>query len=254
MEPHDNPDEVYSRYLPKWRRMVVKGETVTTDQAKEIIRRTDKFFVHGGGNNHKYNKWVSNSLGMFYSSYSLSFLTEEESKEKGFFRKEFDGMEAFKERWGYINSEYIRNSWISCGSLFGANGWCSPSGKISYNLNVGKWPSVGSIIKEWETVGKAFPFLSLQVTLVNDEIEIGHKVASLSLENGVVTVLSDDFSIEGVGYPFPIKMGFILSRDETSMPDEWIEEWGVMARPMVHDIRKEMGLSTSYESEKMANP
>lgn len=47
----------------KWRQMIVTGTPVTVDQAKEIIRRTDRFIYRGdGGNNHEYNKIVCEML------------------------------------------------------------------------------------------------------------------------------------------------------------------------------------------------
>ncbi len=33
-----------NRNLPKWPQMLVTGDSLTIEQAKEIIRRTDRFF------------------------------------------------------------------------------------------------------------------------------------------------------------------------------------------------------------------
>ena len=52
------------RELPKWPRHLVTGKPLTVEQAKEVIRRTDTFFGGWGGNNHDYNRWVRDAVGM----------------------------------------------------------------------------------------------------------------------------------------------------------------------------------------------
>ena len=52
------------RYLPKWPLMYTTGKPVTQEQAKEIIRRTDTFFIGYSGNNRAYNQRVRRLLGM----------------------------------------------------------------------------------------------------------------------------------------------------------------------------------------------
>jgi hypothetical protein len=84
--------------LTKWPQMIVWGDPVTIDQAKNIILRTDSFITsmsnYSGGNNHNWNKRIKSILGtdMFY-------------KLDNWFEYE----NILRERIGYINLEYYYN-------------------------------------------------------------------------------------------------------------------------------------------------
>ena len=47
-------EELMSAGLPKWPQMLVTGTTLPAEQALEIIRRTDHFFLGYSGNDHDF--------------------------------------------------------------------------------------------------------------------------------------------------------------------------------------------------------
>lgn len=60
--------ELLNLGLPKWPQMIVTGQSVTVDQAKNIILRTDSFLTDpykwSGGNNHKFNTKYREMAGL----------------------------------------------------------------------------------------------------------------------------------------------------------------------------------------------
>src|ERR1700744_2685877 len=131
------------RALPKWPRMKVTGRPVTVEQAKEIIRRTDHFFIWFQGNDREHIAWVCKQLGIPLLP-EFPF-TNDESVLADFRRESFAvhrQLDAWRERWAYVHTEYVTNEWISTTFVDGPHGWCHPDGSIGFADYVGKWPSV----------------------------------------------------------------------------------------------------------------
>jgi len=193
-----------NRSLPKWPQMVVTGKKLSLEQALEIIRRTDSFFSYQSGNNHAFIKDAQIVLGMPIKkeSYDKEFKNRDGSPNYDSYRKYYDQYseesDNWKERWECIETEYVKNDWISSSFVFGPHGWCNPDGTISYNDNVGKWPSIQEIYDEWTLLAKEFPFLYVGVTLMSGESseEDTYPVVSMKIENGIVTLV--DPKIENV--------------------------------------------------------
>jgi hypothetical protein len=186
--------EVLNRYLPKWPQMIVVGQPVTPEQALEVIRRTDTFFTHGyGGNDHRFDNMAKEIVGMPNTDLWREPAYKEMSQEtqNRIWRERWDSLEAWRAKWGIIETEYVHNSWISCAYVGGPHGWCHPDGKIYYTDNVGKWPSVEAIRNDWKKIAQAFPFLDLRVALMNGEsCELGTcAVAGFRVKSGRVRVL-----------------------------------------------------------------
>lgn len=155
--------------LPKWPQMVVTGTKITKEQALEIIRRTDQFLGFPMGNDRAFSEKVKKTLKI-PEGYS------EQAK--------------WLEDWGYIWTEYVVNDWICSDFIDGAYGWCHPDGTIGYAYNIGKWPSVSEVLKEWETLAAAFPFLEVEATLMSAEYgEVGFPVVSFLIRNGSVELV-----------------------------------------------------------------
>jgi hypothetical protein len=180
-----NKKDLLNRNLPKWPQMHVTGKPVTIEQAKEIIRRTDIFFQNGGGfcggNNHEYTRRIISSLGMtpFYLDIKSGNWSQFSSEGK-----------RFKDEWGYIDTNYVFNKWVSSDYIEGPCGWCHPDGTIGFIDNIGKWPKCEEVLKDWETLAKEFTFLNLGITLMNDEHceENIQPIISFVVENGKVYV------------------------------------------------------------------
>lgn len=229
--------ELLQRGLPKWPQMYTTGKPVTSEQAMEIIRRTDTFFIWGGGNNHEYNRWVRQTLGMppdtFDRDWSKTPTELARAQAQAWYAK-------LHGPWGYLRPSYVHNSWMSSSFIGGPYGWCHPDGHIGYIDNVGKWPSVEDIVKDWEMLASAFPFLEVAATLYNGE----------SCEEGtapVVTILVSDAKVQLVepdpkhhaGHPEASRRNdstgsavdefmssWPIDRREQGIPDEWVVGWG----------------------------
>jgi hypothetical protein len=156
-------DDLIDVGLPKWPQMLVTGKKVTVDQAKDIIFRTDLFFVdeckYSGGNCTEFND--------AYREAALLNALRDKYDNKWSILSPL--LQQLREYVSHIELEYTGNRYGSSAFVYGAHGWCQPDGTISFNFNVGKWPSTESIYNEWQSIASAFPYLDLHVTLMNDE-------------------------------------------------------------------------------------
>jgi len=203
----DNTDLI-NRYLPKWPQMIVSGVSVTPEQAKEIIRRTDNFFTSGyGGNDHEYDFGVKILLGMPVYQRNDGYCRNRETARKYGIdlpvqpEKYMEVIEAeikWREEWGCLHTNYVRNAWVSSSFIFGPHGWCHPDGQIGYIDNVGKWPSVEEILEDWKLLAAAFPFLDIAVTLMDgEESENGkNPVVGIRVENGEAVLVEPEVTTE----------------------------------------------------------
>ena len=195
----DNLDMRYMG-LPKWPQMIVRGQPVTLDQAKEIIRRTDRAFTsHLSGNDHKTVRNIAQRLGLPASMYSAYDGQPVDEKAE----RDWQAAEEFRALWGTISTEYVTNNWVSSSFIYGPHGWCHPDGTISYDHNVGKWPDLDDIIKDWDTLATAFPFLDVTITLMNGESceDSTRPVVTLKVKDGNVTVCPPEPAPDPVATP-----------------------------------------------------
>jgi hypothetical protein len=169
-------NELMNRGLPKWPQMIVTGKQISEDLALEIIRRTDRFFIYQGGNNHDFIEKAKVALRMPLSND---------------FREQWDLERQYRKKWGYIETEYVTNEWISCSWIGGTHGWCHPNGIIEFYDNVGKWPSIQEVYDDWVKIAAAFPFLDIGVTLMSGEAseEETNPVVSMRISNGIVELI-----------------------------------------------------------------
>jgi len=232
--------------LPKWPQMIVRGQPVTLDQAKEIIRRTDRSFTsHLSGNDHKTVRNIAQRLGLPASMYSAY---DGQAVDKAA-ERDWRAGEAFRELWGTINTEYVHNNWVSSSFIYGPHGWCHPDGTISYDHNVGKRPDIDAIIKDWDALATAFPFLDVTITVMNGEsCEDGTRpVVTLKVKDGNVTVCPPEPAPDPVMTPQEqtALMMEVLSNNvgrECGIPMEWIDEWGAMHWDKVRALQAAQGV------------
>jgi len=173
-------DEALDIQLPKWPALVVIGKDVTKEQADEIIIRTDGLAF--SSNDREFipqflfaMKYVTEEerdilFGQHMTSMYL-YVNENDSdilkalKEK--VEKKIDrlGKQLNSLRLGYLENQRILSAWVG-----GPHGWCDWTGRIfSNNYNIGKWPSIEEVLKDWEKIAHAFPFLDLKCQLHNGE-------------------------------------------------------------------------------------
>lgn len=234
----------------KWPQMIVTGTPVTMEQAKDIIRRTDDFFVdfskYAGGNNHNWNEWAGSVLHKHHFDNSGS---KWKTKQQELYKAE----EEFKTHWGHVYTEYVNNTWASCAFIGGPHGWCHPDGRMVFTDNVGKWPSFEEVVDDWKKLLEAFPYINVGVTLFNGEsseqqaepicsLKVGDNKIEYTMNHNRVHVDGklarhvfgeDDYvSIAGSLFTNPLR--------EQGLPDIWIEDFGEMAK----EIYMKMGLFT----------
>ncbi|MGL6228576.1 MAG: hypothetical protein ACRC3J_05105 [Culicoidibacterales bacterium] len=167
--------------LPKWPQMIVTGVDVTKEQAREIILRTDSFLTNAcewcGGNNHEFNQQYRSLVGLTGLDYKDN--------------------EPIMKALNVIDCNYVYNRWASSSFIYGPAGWCSQEGKIAFFHNVGKWPTVEEVLDDWILISAAFPFLDLNVTLMNGEScdETKTPLVNIRVVNGTAELMQPDLSV-----------------------------------------------------------
>lgn len=221
--------------LPKWPQMLVTGNPVTIDQAKDIIFATDRFLVdpyeHSGGNNREFNANYRKLAG-------LDTLAVKEPW--GYNAVDWHKADRVRKVLGVITNEYVTNDWASSCFIGGPHGWCHPDGKIEYKDNVGKWPSIQDVYHEWEEIAQKFPFLDLTVTLMGGESceEETSAVINFRVIDGKVTIEPPDSSMHDV--QISEYWGYGLS--EQGLPNSWIHEFAFRVKSAVDFVNVNGGV------------
>jgi hypothetical protein len=140
--------------LPKWPAFVVHGEPVTREQAMEVLIRTDSWMV--STNDRGWKRMVFDVAGI--------------KIDPKWGDADYRDMERFREEMGVLSLEYLSNKQIASCYIGGPHGWCDWRGRIGCSgYNIGKWPSVQDVAREWADIAQAFPFLRLWSQLYSDE-------------------------------------------------------------------------------------
>lgn len=167
--------------LVKWPAIKITGTPITKEQAIDIIRRTDSFFNYlPFGNNHRYVEEMMDTLN--FPKYNYKVTNDS---------KYFEKVNKYQEKIKWINLEFLSNDWLSCCGFYGANGWCHPDGKIGLMKNIGKYPTVEEVYDELTAIAKNFPYLELECTLMNGEVDSYTKpMISFLVRQGKVIMLN----------------------------------------------------------------
>lgn len=214
--------------LPKWPQMVVSGVPVTSEQAKEIIFRTDPFLSntshYSGGNDREFGKWYRETAGL--SKYTTDKIED--------LHAEWRFREAVRKHFGCVETEYVRSDWASCSYIGGPHGWCSPTGEIFYRDNIGKWPTVHDVLVDWTKIAEQFPFVDLHVTLMDNECfsedRVPNPVVNIRVVNGKAELQEPDVSVHESTRPRRTIDDMIVSlslgtRREIGLPMEWYQQF-----------------------------
>lgn len=207
--------------LPKWPALLVKGKDVTKKQAAEIIIRTDRSIPNFeyAGNDRDHAKNLSALFGIPEEfddgvKYPQEPTKAQKEKRTEEMRTRWASMERLEEKIGKLNLEYLQNSWIVSSYIGGPHGWCDWDGNVgNCATNIGKWPSVEAVTKDWTLIAEAFPFLDLECQLCNHEAgypvenQVNGPVVKFVVKKGTVTVLPQD----------PSKDTYIVAPRETGI-------------------------------------
>jgi len=233
-------EELLARGLPKWPQMLVTGNTVTIQQAKEIIRRTDSFFGwFGGGNDRAFTRKIKQALRIPLTRFDHD--SDPGAPKEGELDGYMQAVDRWCKIWEWVDTEYVHNSWIQCAYIYGPHGWCHPDGTIGYTDNVGKWPSCEAVFADWKKLAAAFPFIDIGVTLFDNEH--GHEgtispVVSFRVQDGKADTADpaalnvhashppaekrDEHAMKLAVYDLVSKPA---AERETAIPWAWILEW-----------------------------
>jgi|688.fasta_scaffold00172_182 hypothetical protein len=217
-------DIAYNKYmdksLPKWPQLLVVGKSITQEQAKDIIFRTDSFFTdtycYAGGNDQSFNKWYRETANISTDDWNLSDYLREKIK--------------------FLSLRYLSNNYGSCSFIFGPNGWCNPSGNIYYSHNIGKWPEVSEVYDDWVQIAEAFPFLQIEATLFDGEEceSYTSPICTFIIENGTVTLGAPQTNITDEKFTRD-KPKVNAIGGEKGLPRSWYVDYANIIKSLVDD-------------------
>lgn len=234
MDTQGNTPDLLNIGLPKWPAMIVRGQPVTVDQAKEIIRRTDSSFCTGlFGNDREFNRWLAKTIGLPQGA-----LWESTTGDIKDYIGDLERFGAWRKLWGCVEDlEYVHNNWIACSFIGGPHGWCHPDGVIEYHDNIGKWPSVQDVLRDWTAIAQAFPFIELTATLMDRECceDGGVPLVTIRVKSGTADLCPPEPTV-AVRCEFDLaRLGVLLSDRrgrEFGLPLEWVDEWAALNREL----------------------
>lgn len=176
-------DSIRTVNLPKWPALIVVGKKVTTEQAAEILIRTDAHLPNF--------KYASNDPRHEENLNALFGIREEADLTTEYLRERWSRIENLRERLGILELGYLTNNQIISAYIGGPHGWCNWNGDIFTNsYNIGKWPSIKEVVTDWSIIASAFPFLDLKSQLFSGETcEPGDPVVEFSIHAGNVDVM-----------------------------------------------------------------
>lgn len=221
-------EEAFQHELPKWTRIVMLGDDVSVETAKEIIFRTDEFLVDAygsmGGNNNEFTQDYLDESGLssLYKDGKVDYLANE----------------AVKEALGFIPLAHFHNYWASCNFVAGPNGFCTPEGKICFAGHMDKHPSVEELCNDLEPLTKAFPELKMNVEIYSKEDGIEFLMGFI-VNNGEVVITKEsvdlinkvDISLFDTGGIY--RKNLNVEHSEFGLPVEWYEEFASRVKEAV---------------------
>lgn len=141
----------------KWPRLIVTGQPVTPEQADDILIRTaDLHYLDC--NDEEWNRTVG----------SIVFGDEDALHQRGI--AWFKEVRERAQELHVLSLEYLTTYRISSAWIGGPRGWCDWDGRIGCaSYNIGKWPGLDEVGREWSEIAAAFPYLDLTAQLVSDE-------------------------------------------------------------------------------------
>lgn len=154
-------------HLVKWPRLLVHGESVTPEQANEIIIRTTSLW-YVGTNDHEWKAEVEQIMGL-PPEFRHGFYKKPVEERVELIREQNAKLKARERALGTVSLTYLDNHRIASNYIGGPHGWCDWNGTIgAATYNIGKWPTGPEVHSDLESITAAFPFLRMTVQLVND--------------------------------------------------------------------------------------
>ncbi|WTW95451.1 hypothetical protein OG216_19610 [Streptomycetaceae bacterium NBC_01309] len=149
--------------LTKWPRLLVTGSSVTPQQTEEILIRTANLLLLDGND----KAWTQT----VYGALRLAPAPNGNATTKS--------IRATAEDLGVLPLRLLYTSRIASTWIGGPHGWCNWDGTIGCaNYNIGEWPARETVLRDWELIADAFPYLDLTAQLLADEGQDGAPVVA----------------------------------------------------------------------------
>lgn len=236
MAQKDFLNKVFDIALPRWPQLIITGKSVTIEQAKEIIFRTDPFVTCSdgcmGGNDRKFNEAYIKAAG--FDKLENTLIDKDGNERKIF---DYPKYEAFLDKVEFIDLQYVYNRFASSAFIYGPAGFCHPDGRIHFTHNVGKSPNVEDVFDDFVKLAKAFPFLDMKAALYSDEECVGFDegkkfIVGFIIKNGSVEITLENLNLE---------------KNITFMSED--EEDAIFNKIMSGDYSAERGLPKEWYSD-----
>lgn len=165
--------------LPKHPLIAIVGRPVSEDAAREIIRRTDAFFVkqerrsgHVSYASDGSIRWTPpHAEGCQKCRDDLVWARRVEEAAKmpdrrsRRLRQNEDVLAAWRQANGVFECLEFTNSWISAASVPG--GWCPPDGSMQSVMAGFRWPRGDVLQSDAERIAKQFPSIQFTATVLD---------------------------------------------------------------------------------------
>lgn len=169
----------------------ITGESISKEQAFEIIRRTDLFFFQPERSTESMN--LKKDLDMPMNSDDLFYIAEHRLDKIRLFydRNEYKkAIDVWADKWGCLNINHFHNDIISSSAPIC---WCHPNGEIYFNgyfyINVTNF--IESVYNDWKIIANEFKFLNLRVLC----FRLGYEDLILQINNGNVSIINEKILI-----------------------------------------------------------
>lgn len=269
-------ETAYALALPKWPQLYITGADVSVQEAKAIIFKNETFLSSlgsGGGNNREWNQWAVSLMGLTavtarHDGGEVDW--EDGARSQALLRLGW----AIRDKWRQeraVRTSYIHIDRASSSFIGGPHGWCSPEGKIYYDDNVGKWPSVAEVHNDLDVIAKAFPFVKMTATLFDGEscTDGRRPVVTFQVADGGVTVADyecgdtaqlslhtiqeDTGPGSGMARTQAMVSNF-MTRSEQGLPNSWIIDFAQGVRAWLPGAVEEILREWESADAKLVEP
>ena len=255
--------DILDRDLPKWPHMILKGNKITSEQAKDIIFKCDNWFTE---TTLPHSNVPRNILKEYRKQSGLSELdnisehmSKNQSDDK--FRHNirlWELMEKLQTHIKAIDLEYVRCDMADSHYIGGANGTVDSHGNVFFDRNIGKWPSTKEVYNELKVLVDAFPYLEFCAALYDaekcqrDEISVKQVIGFIA-KNQEVIITNIDLGLDMYTSNDDFEIDQVLSGNGScGIPDQWFLDYADIIKNALNEtgiddeiryIKKELGMT-----------
>lgn len=199
--------------LPKRPLLLVRGRSITPEQADVVILRTAGIASGVHCNEERWNKRIRRIFGITANPYTP---------------EGWEQWERAAAELGALDLRYIHNDLIATCNVDGPTGWVNWGGQVFCRgmTLADKWPTIEDVTCDWREIARAFPFLDLRAQLVEkvwdedfERIKLYRPLIAWRIANGAVE-LKDDPG-EPLFSPPKGTLSEHLERHTKGFPPEW---------------------------------